>query len=226
MAKKKSRTPPPPRTVDTPRPVQAPKVRQHEPRAPRAGGGGSRTRIWLIGSGVVVAAVVIAVVLATFLGGGSSGSALAAAGCVQQAFPSQGRNHVTKLPKGFTYNSFPPTSGPHYPVPAVWNIYEEPVRQIYLIHNLEHGGIVVQYGDKVPPATVDEIRSWYVNGDKTGIVVAPLPGLGDKVALTAWTHLATCPGFNEKAFDAFVGLHRYKGPEKYPSSAMQPGGTQ
>ena len=224
MAKKKSRTPPPPRPVQAPktRPVQAPKAR-HEPRIPHVGGVRSRTRIWLIGTGAVVVVVVIAVSLATVLGGGSDASALAAAGCVQRTFPMQGRNHVQQLAKGFKYSSFPPTSGPHYPVPAVFNIYDKPVRQIYLVHNLEHGAVIVQYGDKVPTQTVDEIRSWYENGDRRGIVVAPLPGLGDKVALTAWTHLATCPGFDEKAFDAFVGLHRYKGPERVSPDAMQAG---
>jgi hypothetical protein len=223
VAKKKSRVPPPPRPVQAPksRPVQAPKVRQNEPRRPLSR---PRTRLWLIGSGVAVVVLAVAVILATVIGGGSSdASALAAAGCVQQTFPAQGRNHVQELAKGFKYNSFPPTSGPHYPQPAVWNIYDQPVRQIYLVHNLEHGGIVVQYGDKVPQATVDQIKSWYVNGDRNAIVVAPLPALGDKVALTAWTHLATCPGFDAKAYDAFVGLHRYKAPEKVPASAMQPG---
>jgi hypothetical protein len=53
--------------------------------------------------------------------------------------------------------------------------------------------------------------------------VAPLPALGDKVALTAWTHLATCPGFDEEAYDAFVDLYRFKGPERVPVSAMEPG---
>ena len=198
--------------------MQAPKVR-HEPRTPRDPG---RTRLWLIGSGAAVVIVVVVVVLATVLGGGSKGSALAAAGCAQQSFPSLGRKHEVELPKGYKYNSFPPTSGTHHPQPAVWNIYDEPVRQMNLVHNLEHGGVVVQYGDKVPAATVDEIRAWYAS-NRTGILVAPLPGLGDKIALTAWTKLATCPGFDEKAFDAFVDLNQYRGPERLPIDAMQPG---
>jgi hypothetical protein len=177
----------------------------------------------LIGAGLAVAAVVIAVLLASTLGGGSDASAIAAAGCVQETLPSQGRKHVTELAQGFEYNSFPATSGPHNAQPAVWNIYYEPIDQVHTVHNLEHGGIAVQYGDQVPAATVEQIQEWYANGDRTAILVAPLPDLGGKVALTAWTKLATCPGFDEKAFDAFVDLNRYKGPERYPTSALHQG---
>jgi hypothetical protein len=184
---------------------------------------GRNTRLWLIGTGAVVVVVVIAIVLATALGGGSDASAIAAAGCVQQTFPSQGRKHVQELAQGFKYNSFPATSGPHYPQPALWNIYTEPIDEIRAVHNLEHGGIVVQYGNKVPQATVDEIRQWYENTDRAGILVSPLPALDDKVALTAWTVLATCPTFDQEAVDAFVDLHRYKGPERLQLNSMQPG---
>ena len=59
-----------------------------------------------------------------------------------------------------TYNSFPPSSGPHYQQPAPWGIYEDPIKQTILVHNLEHGGIVVQYGD-VGEETVKDIQSFY-----------------------------------------------------------------
>jgi hypothetical protein len=176
----------------------------------------------VIGSGGVVGVVVLIIVLATVLGGGDA-SALVDAGCTQQTYTSEGRQHVAELEEGFEYKSFPPTSGPHNVQPAIWNIYDEPIEQFILVHNLEHGGIVVQYGDEVPAETVAQIRDWYARGDRNGIVVATLPELKDKVALTAWTQLATCPGFDEKAFDKFVELHRYKGPERVPTSALEPG---
>ena len=59
-----------------------------------------------------------------------------------------------------TYNSFPPSSGPHYQQPAPWGIYEDPIKQTILVHNLEHGGIVIQYGD-VGEETVKDIQSFY-----------------------------------------------------------------
>jgi hypothetical protein len=160
--------------------------------------------------------------------------ALAAAGCTRQALPSQGARHVTEVPKGFEYNSTPATSGPHEPTPqapAVWGIYDEPVPQLKLIHNLEHGGVVIQYGPEVPQATVDQILAWY-REDPNALVVAPLPeelleaepSLGDQVTLTAWTHLQACERFNEEAYSDFVDLHRGDGPEAFPVEALTPGG--
>ncbi len=190
-----------------------------QPGEPRQGRG---ARLFLLGAGAAVVAVVVAVVLATTLGGADA-SALADAGCVQETFPSQGRQHVEELEEGFEYNSFPPTSGPHDVQPAIWNIYEEPPGERHLLHSLEHGGIAVQYGKDVPEPTVAAIRAWYERSDRKGIIVAPLPELGDRVALTAWTKLATCPGFDPQAADAFVELHRYKGPERLPLESMLPG---
>jgi hypothetical protein len=223
VAKKKSRVPTPPRPVGAPkRPVQPQRARKDE-RTKASAGDPRRTRMWFLALAGVVAAVALGIGLATALGGSEDASAaLAAAGCTDQTFPNQGRGHVTQLPKGFKYNSFPPTSGKHHPQWAIWNIYDRPVQQIHLVHNLEHGGIVVQYGDKVPAAQVDEIRAWYTE-DPTAVIVAPLPALHEKVALTAWTHLAMCPGFDEKAFNAFRGAHQFKGPERYPADRLQPG---
>ena len=128
---------------------------------------------------------------------------------------------MTSLPKGFRYNTFP-TSGPHYPVPAVWDVYDRPVPQLILVHNLEHGGIVVQYGSRVPRSAVAHIRDWY-GRSPDALVVAPLPALRGRIALTAWTHLSTCGHFSARGFDAFRDAYRYRGPERLPLSALQPG---
>ena len=113
--------------------------------------------------------------------------------CTLTSYPAQGLDnnsqragHVTELPKGFRYNSSPATSGPHDAQWVIWNVYDSPVPEINLVHNLEHGGIAVQYGSQVPKATVDQIVAWY-SDDPNAMVVAPLPALGKRIALTAWT---------------------------------------
>jgi Protein of unknown function (DUF3105) len=186
-----------------------------------------------LGGLIVVAAAVVGIAMA--MGGGSGAADTGVFGpCVRQTFPAQGRQHVQKLSKGFRYNSIPPTSGPHFPTPAIWNLYTQPVEEFRLVHNLEHGGVVVQYGSGVPKATVDKIAAWY-SRDPRGLVVAPLPSdlekarpaLRTKIALTAWTHLMTCTTFDEGAFDDFLDDYRGPqgdGPEKFPLDALQPGG--
>jgi hypothetical protein len=176
---------------------------------------------------VVIAAVAVGIALAVGGGGSSSTSApqTVAPGCTRQTFPSMSRQHTLKLKPSFKYNSNPPTSGPHYPSPAVWNLYTEPVEQYRLVHNLEHGGVVVQYGSAVSKTDVDAIVAWWRN-DPDGVIVAPYPQLGSKVAATAWQHLLTCTkGFDAATFSSFRDDYRYHGPESgaWPPGTLQPG---
>src|SRR5712691_11736861 len=213
MAKKKPRTPTPP--------VQAPRRRYETSTRSRLN---PRTlRLAAAGAAVVVAAIVIAVVAA---GGGRAADPskdLLAAGCSFKTFPNQGQRHVTTLTATVKYNSFPPTSGPHYFQPAPWNFYDGPVdSEVRVVHNLEHGGIVIQWGDRVPASMVEQLRGFW-QGSPNGMLMAPLSKLGNKIALTAWTRLATCTRFNEGAFTAFRDAYRAKGPERFPLSALKPG---
>jgi hypothetical protein len=203
-------------------------------------GGPRRLNLWFVAIGVaiIVAAAVVGIVLATR---SSSAQASGTDGsCVRQTFPPMGRQHVQKLSSDFQYNSYPPTSGPHYAGsngPIVWNLYDQPVDETGLVHNLEHGGVVVQYGADVPDATVQEIARWYQEqSTQNGLVVAPIwptiqasppADAGNKIYLTAWTHLMTCPNFDKAAFDNFVDDYRGPSgdaPEKFPLDALTPGG--
>jgi hypothetical protein len=181
-----------------------------------------------LGAGIVVAAGAVGIALA--VGGGSGSDEGVAGACNRQTFEGQGARHVEELREGFEYNSTPATSGPHFPTPAIWNVYDQPVPEIRLVHNLEHGGVVVQYGDEVPPGAVQQIVDWYAE-DPNGMIVAPLPedapaNLANRITLTAWTHLATCTTFDEDAFSDFRDDYRGPdgdAPEKFPLDDLTPG---
>lgn len=162
----------------------------------------------------------------------------AAGACKVTAYPGIPPHHVQSLKATPKYDSFPPTSGTHYYRTAKWNIYSFALPQIALVHNLEHGGIVVQYGKDVGKATVAQIRAWYLK-DSTALVVAPLPRLGRTIALGAWNappylagkapeqqdpghgYLDVCTGFDAGAFTAFVKQHRFKGGERFPPALLK-----
>ena len=55
------------------------------------------------------------------------------------------------------------------------------------------------------------------------MLLAPLPKLGTKIAITAWQRLATCSRYDEKAYAAFRDAFRGKGPEPFPVSSLTPG---
>jgi hypothetical protein len=222
---KKSSTPPPPR-----RPVQAPKQRT----APREPGGRSR---WLLpGIAAAVGVIALAAVLGFVLTRGGGAAVFEEAGCEIETFPSQGREHIEELPEDFEYNSFPPTTGPHNPVTVPWGVYDDPVDQVRLVHNLEHGGLAIQYGDDVAQGDVDALLEWF-RGDPNGKVVAPLPELEDRIAVGTWTApdsaegtddagegvLMRCPGFDRAAFEEFKSRYGFRGPERFPRELLTPG---
>ena len=200
-----------------------------------------RRRWALIAAGVLGALAVLAVAGLAFggFGGGDKDArtALEAAGCTLESFKGVSRAHIsdpTARPK--SWNSFPPTSGPHYVTPAVYGFYSDPVELARILHGLEHGGVYMLYGPTTPPDTVDQLRKIY-DKDPRGLVVAPLPALGGKLALGAWTsgdpgsaqvgtgHLAKCTKVDEKAFNAFIDAFRGRGPEGTPLNLLQPGST-
>jgi hypothetical protein len=173
--------------------------------------------------------------------GGNGGSTLISTkDCVEKSYPGLSPKHLSNPAATVKYNSFPPSSGPHYQTAAQWGIYEEPIRQTILVHNLEHGGVVIQYGD-VGADAVSKLGFFYQD-DPNGLVVAPFPKLGKKFALTAWNepeyersgdvenadpgkgYVLTCTKFDSKTFAKFRDERRNKAGERFPSvSEMAPG---
>ena len=178
----------------------------------------------------------LAAVIFLFTQGGDTPSAAAAvraAGCsIVEPPASEAQDHTEVTPKRSVYNTWPPTSGPHHPQYAPYDVYTDPVQQLRLVHNLEHGAVVIQYGKDVPPAEVDKIVEWY-RDDPNGLVVAPYPENGRNITLGAWTtpddegrgtgHLARYQRFEERAFDAFKNAYAFRGPERFPEEQLAPG---
>lgn len=199
-----------------------------------------RLLIGLAAAGLAALVAVAIGIAVAFGGGGSSGTdvtgALDAAGCTLVTKPALRGVHSITTPSGTSklWNTSPPTSGPHYEVPAIWGAYTEPVNMAQLVHNLEHGGIYILYGPRVPDSTVAELRSFYDDHTR-GTILAPLPSLGDQIALGAWTtkaasqptdgtaHLAKCTAFDGTAFAAFFDEFQFRGPERFPANTLLPG---
>ena len=205
-------------------------------------GGGNSTRRTLIAMGIAGLIVVAAALGYALLGsgGGSSSDAtklLESAGCTVQkvaALPSG--DHSVLTPEGTSkkWNTDPPTNGPHYQQWAVWGAYPDPLNPAMVVHNLEHGGIFLQYGPDVPQATIDQLKTFY-GQHLNGTILAPLPKLGDKIAMGVWTtssptspntgtaYLAKCTSFDEAGFAAFFDAYQFKGPERFPANTLTPG---
>ena len=227
--------------------AEKPRVKAPRQRASSAAGPASRRR-WIVVAAAAVGVALVALAMGALLGfvGGSSGpsadeaaarTALVAAGCTLKSYPGVSRDHIDDpSARPNVWNSFPPTSGPHYVTPAVYGFYTDPVELARVLHGLEHGGVYLLYGSKTPSDTAGLLQKIY-DRDPRGLVVAPLPELGNKIALGAWTsrapgrgqvgtgHLAKCTSANEKAVLAFIKAYRGRGPERTPLNSLQPGGT-
>jgi hypothetical protein len=249
VAKKKPRTPPPPRRV------QAPKQR-HEPRQ---GLDPARRRAILYGAGaagLVGLAVVLIVVLAGGGGGGNGAagnpSAIAAtmraAGCtISTSTSAPSAQHISSLSQTVTYSTYPPVSGKHYFQWAIWGNYTQVVDPRQAVHNEEHGGIDIWVGPGVSATDRQQITDFYdtspdamlvtpIENTAQGVVYPKHAAPDSKLYLTAWTVaikngnlangknvIATCTHFDEKAFTAFRDEFRGKGPERFPVSSLTPG---
>lgn len=112
------------------------------------------------------------------------------------------------------YRDRMPTAGAHDPKWIDPGYYDTPQVPTRLVHSLEHGMIVIYY-DAPPAAVSATLRSWaeLYGGPWSGIVVAPMPGLGEEVVLTAWERMLKLRPFDEAAAAAFVDRFRGRGPE-------------
>ncbi|MFQ5493298.1 MAG: DUF3105 domain-containing protein [Candidatus Dojkabacteria bacterium] len=99
---------------------------------------------------------------------------------------NQGADHVTESPDPSIYNSLPPTSGPHTTSTA-WGIYETEVLEGNQIHNLEHGGIFIQYKDSEDSELISRLTEIVEEArkDRNKIVLAPYSKMGNNIALTS-----------------------------------------
>lgn len=217
-----------------------PRVKAPKQRTSTSSESSSRRRAWTIGAaiaGVALGFVVVAALLGLVGGGGTTDTEglrakFEAAGCTLQTAKALEGIHSIRQPGGTSdkWNTDPPTSGPHYGIAAIFGIYDEELEIAREVHNLEHGGIYILYGDKVPEATVDELRAFY-DRHKTGTIMAPLNRLGDEFALGAWVvdgdtnngFLAKCTEFDDGAVSSFFRSLQFRGPERFDPADLQPG---
>ena len=121
--------------------------------------------------------------------------------------PDQGNVHLrTAADPHDSYNSDPPTSGPHLPYIAPWGVHTRPIQRELQVHNLEDGGVIVQYNCECPEL-VEKLRGIVRKYDKQ-VLLAPYPSMKTRIALTAWTRLDRFEEFDEKRIVRFVEAYR------------------
>ena len=158
-------------------------------------------------------------------GGGNARGTGAAVGERVDLMPIQFQpsNHIPGDQNYSEYNTKPPTSGPHWSqrspaAPAPCRMYDEEIRDERVVHNMEHGHVIISHNLQ-DPAQIDRLkqaaqdlparRSWVLLRSYSEIEVG-------EVAVTSWGWLQRFQGVDEQGIRNFYDAHRGQGPEFDP----------
>lgn len=120
---------------------------------------------------------------------------------------SQGNAHLQSASDPHPpYNSDPPTSGPHLQYLAPWGIHTRPIPRELQVHNLEDGGVMVQYNCECPELVAK--LAAVVGRHADHVILAPYRGMKSKIALTAWQRIDTFEEFDEARIVGFIKAYR------------------
>jgi len=136
-----------------------------------------------------------------------------------EAVPIQGQQHIAPGQSHPPYNSDPPTSGWHYDEPARAGFYDTPLADEQLVHNLEHGHVIISYdcGKLADCEDVKaELRDLVGRFQRWKIVAVARENADAAIALTAWGHIDKLDNYDEGRVVAFVKRWRNRGPENTP----------
>ena len=226
--------------------------REREAREQQARAAEQRKKMVGYGAAAAIAIIAVAVAILLLTGGDDAGSgpgnagnvfpeggsfpeqkvfdvgpAAKAAGCQLQTKKGTARGHTTSLSDRVKYNTNPPTTGRHYEIPAQDGIYGKAPQDEQLVHNMEHGRVIIWVKPSLPSKQRADIRAM-VEDDPYQMVLVPRSNMPYAVAATAWDadpapngtgELLLCNDVNDKTFDAlqaFRDEHRSQGPEPIP----------
>jgi hypothetical protein len=224
--------------------------REREERERAAKAAQARKRMVGYGGAFVLVLAVVAVGAVLLAGGDEAGSvdpnvlpgggsvpeqkefdltkAAAAAGCELKDVKASGSfDHTTDPNERVKYNSNPPTSGRHFAVPADDGAYSTAPTDEQLVHNLEHGRVIIWFKPTLPKDTRADLKALF-DEDTYQMLLVPRAKMPYQVAASAWNgtpepsglgRLLTCERTGPEMWDAlraFRDEHRSNGPEPIP----------
>ena len=172
------------------------------------------------------ALIVTAVPSATSSPVGTTGSDLSSR---VQLDPDDGARHLAPGAPGSGYSESPATSGPHWfgpttpvgvPAPARWGVYQFPLPDEILVHNLEHGGIAIHYNCPVGcNEVVDQLQA-LIPTNRSQFIMSPYPGMETRIAITAWRRHLRLDEFDESLIKEFIIEFQDRAPESVPGNTF------
>jgi len=177
-------------------------------------------RLLLIGAVLVVGAVVL--LLVVLFGGGTNNNS-----GIGQRQADGGRNHIAEGTSGAPFTSVPATSGSHWSSadsPGPWGVYPTAQPQERMIHNMEHGGVIIWYQSTLPAADITTLTNFVnqqITTERFKVILTPWSGVdfGHPIAVTAWDWLLYLDTADLDKVRAFIDAHYDQSPEPFGGPA-------
>ena len=134
--------------------------------------------------------------------------------------PAESANHVAAC-SALDFPETPPAGGDHYGQWTAFGAYDAPVPWGFLVHSMEHGGVVLAHdceGDcPEVEAAFAAIASERVDplcrGDAPSRIITAPAELDHPVVALAWEHVYVATCLDEASLRAFVDAHYGNAPE-------------
>lgn len=131
-------------------------------------------------------------------------------------FDNEGHDHLPENSISF-FRTDPPTSGPHsfrWLPPSIYKA-DETTREL-LVHNLEHGNIVIYFNRTLLSGSnvkwLSELTNQYL-GQWDGVLMVERDDTEHPLILTAWRAMLRMKGLDQGKVLKFVEAFRGRGPE-------------
>lgn len=131
-------------------------------------------------------------------------------------FDNEGHDHIPENSLSF-FKTDPPTSGPHslrWLPPSIYKA-NETTREL-LVHNLEHGNIVIYFNRALLSDAdfkwLSELTNQYL-GQWDGMLMVARDDKEHPLILTAWRAMLRMKGLDQEKVTKFVEAFRGRGPE-------------
>ena len=135
------------------------------------------------------------------------------------SYSIEGAQHVADGAR-VEYRTNPPSSGAHYASPASWGVYDNPLADGNLIHNLEHGGVWISYKSSIPASAKEKLIS-LAKSYRSKVILSPRDANDKDIAVVSWGRvykfdLNADGSFDENAVRNYITKYKNTGPELVP----------
>ena len=161
-------------------------------------------------------------------GHSSSSNASLNTGGPVEILQEQGRGHIEPGTPGGPYFTTPAASGPHWITnpseivpngsPARWGTYGQTLGDEVQIHNLEHGGIVINYRCEEDCAELVGQLETLIPSSHAQFILAPYPNMDTRIAITSWRHILQMDEFDADLINEFIDAYLDRAPESVPGN--------